>query len=115
MVKRTIGMKLITTSNTIEVIQEQEILYVEAYQNYSKIYLKNGKMILSKDILTELEAKLGPLFYRIHHSFIINIIHLKRYYKLGEVELFTKKVLPVARRRRAAFISTLMSTASLVG
>ena len=107
-------MKLITTSNAIEIVQKEDILYIEAYQNYTKVYMKDGKMILSKDNLSLLKKELGSLFYRIHNSFVINIIHLRRYYKIGEVELYMGTILPVARRRRADFIEALMSTARVL-
>lgn len=58
-------------------IDIQDILFVEAYGNYSKIHLKE-EMILSHEKISSLE-KLLPIdnFLRIHKSFIVAIDKIK--------------------------------------
>ena len=100
-------MKLVATANTIEVVEIDKIVSIEACQNYSKFYLTTKQLILSRDSLSQLENTSGPEFYRIHHSYIINLHHVKRYMRNGEVEMNNGKILPVARRRRTGFIESL--------
>ena len=100
-------MKLIATTNTIELVDEQDIIYIEACQNYSKFYMKDQKLILSRDSLGHINDTIQEDFFRIHHSYIINFNHVTRYFRIGEVIMSNGKVLPVARRRRTNFIGQL--------
>lgn len=51
-----------------------EILYIEAMQEYVRIYLSKGKQIISLQSLKKLEEILpSPPFFRIHRSHTINI------------------------------------------
>ncbi|CAE7410420.1 lytT [Symbiodinium microadriaticum] len=53
-------------------IQASEIVYVEAFDNYSTVYTENDKYLISHT-LKSIEEKLVPMgFYRIHRSFLIN-------------------------------------------
>lgn len=99
----------ISTSATIEVLSTTKILYVEAYDNYSKIYLDSKKVILSNDSLKKINDLLPDWFVRIHNSYIINIRHIDKYYRVGEVELISGVKLPVARRRKSVFLESLMN------
>lgn len=58
-------------------IDEDHILYVEAYGNYSKIYLKD-EMILSHTKISNFETLLSANnFLRVHKSFIVAINKIK--------------------------------------
>lgn len=100
-------MKLIATTNTIELVDEENIICIEACQNYSKFYMKEKKLILSRDSLGYLDKTIGKNFFRIHHSYIINFKNVARYIRTGEVVMSNGKSLPVARRRRTEFIQHL--------
>jgi len=52
-----------------------EILYIEAYGNYIKIYTK--EMILTPQTLSDFLEKLPKTFIRIHKSFVINFNQVK--------------------------------------
>ncbi len=71
----------IPTSEGLEFIRTDEIVYIEADGNYSTIYMKTGreKYYVTKS-LKELDALLsGRNFLRTHHSFIVNPIYIKKY------------------------------------
>jgi DNA-binding LytR/AlgR family response regulator len=58
-------------------IDEDHILYVEAYGNYSKIYLKD-EMIVSHTKISDFETLLSAdNFLRVHKSFIVAINKIK--------------------------------------
>ena len=62
----------------IERFQLNDILYIEAYGIYSKIHTKKAVVAITKrisDVLPDLDSN---YFIRIHKSFIINAMHLKR-------------------------------------
>lgn len=52
----------------------EEIIYVEAYGNYTKFHLSNNKIELITDSLFNIEHKLSKaLFIRIHKSYLISL------------------------------------------
>ena len=57
----------------IHQVPYEEILYIEAYGNYTKIYLL-GEMIVSHEKISSLEKVLPSTdFLRVHKSFIVSI------------------------------------------
>lgn len=93
------------------VVEELDhILAVEAEGNYSWIRLVSGRSILVSRTIQEYEEILtSGAFFRIHRSHIINLMHVKKYIKGrgGNVVLSDSKMLPVAARKKEAFISRL--------
>ncbi|MGH1387348.1 LytR/AlgR family response regulator transcription factor [Kordia sp.] len=84
-----------------EYIDKSQIVYIEAYESYSWICLRNGSRILScKNIGTHEESFRDVSFTRIHRSYLINPNYLKLYephYRL--VHLKGEIVLPVSHRK----------------
>lgn len=75
-----------------------DILYVEAMDDYSKIYLKNSTMIMGHISLKNLTDRLPePCFLRIHKSFIVprNLITS---FTRQNVTLGTDITLPIGRQ-----------------
>jgi len=58
----------------------QDILYVEAYGIYSKIHTPDGVFAVSRRISSLLTESQLPAqqFIRVHKSFIVNVIHIRR-------------------------------------
>lgn len=52
-----------------------EIMLLQADQNYTIVIFKDGKKILVAKTLKELEKRLSnfPIFFRTHKSFIVNL------------------------------------------
>ncbi len=93
--------------NGFEVLELNEILYLEGAVNYTKFYLSNGKSILISKTLKEYETLLKEQgFLRVHQSFLINLHHVKQYQKGegGQVIMSNQKEIPVSRRKKAEFI-----------
>jgi two-component system, LytTR family, response regulator len=50
-----------------------EILYIESLKDYVRVFLDNGKSIVTKQKISDLETELGGAdFIRIHRSYIVN-------------------------------------------
>jgi len=63
----------IRTNNGYEKILHQEILFIEASQNYSFIYTPRGKLI-THTALGTIEEQLPPAkFLRVHKSYIVSV------------------------------------------
>ena len=59
-------------------IKSEEILFIEAYRNYTKLYFKD-KMILSHESISYYESLLpSTSFLRVHKSFIISLEQINK-------------------------------------
>ena len=79
------------------IIPLNDILYLEAMENYTKIYRLNGSYILSRTNLKSLQQTL-PLanFIRIHKSFIVPISKISSY-RNNQLLLNNNTALPIGR------------------
>ncbi|WP_298507531.1 LytTR family transcriptional regulator DNA-binding domain-containing protein [uncultured Kordia sp.] len=91
-------------------IEKTNILYVEACESYSWLYLKNGSRILSCKTIGFYEALFSTEnFIRIHRSYLINLSYLKLYEpKYRIIHLKGEIVLPVSHRKNR-LISKMIS------
>jgi len=99
----------IPTRNGYLILKNEEILHLEASDNYTMLYLSNGKRHLSSKNIKIYEENLdASVFYRIHKSHIINVKnHLKEFSRSeGNVAILsTGKLVPVSRRKLTDFLS----------
>ncbi|MEM6892059.1 MAG: LytTR family transcriptional regulator DNA-binding domain-containing protein [Bacteroidota bacterium] len=81
-------------------IKVEEIVWVEAYGDYSKVHT-GSNAFLSNFGISELESKLNPaVFVRVHRSSIINLDQVKeldRYGKSYDVTMSNGEVVRVSR------------------
>lgn len=56
----------------------KEILFFEGSGNYVKIHTENATPLMVLEKLSDLEAKLPSQFMRVHKSFIMNKLHIKK-------------------------------------
>jgi len=109
--KGRFGKIAISTVNTIEFVNISDIIYCKADNVYTEVYLV-GNMITSTKTLKEFEDLLTPhLFFRVHHSYLINLNHVKKYVKGegGSVIMTNEREIEVSRRRKGAFLELLAS------
>lgn len=80
-----------------------QIMYAEADSNYSIIYFNDGRKVCVAQTLKRLESmfRYHP-FIRIHQSYLVNLSHVKKYYKGGGgyVVMSNGKDLTVSRRSK---------------
>ena len=99
------------TIDGLILIDIKDILYCESENNYTRFYLANGKNIFVSRTLRAVEALFedNKDFFRIHHSFIINLNYVQKYLKGdgGEVVLCSGKSLSVSRTKKQEFLDTL--------
>lgn len=100
----------VSTADKIIFIKVSEIVYCEASGAYTNIYLANGKNILTSRTLGDFESQLIPQrFFRIHHSTLINLNHVKEFQRFdgGYVLMENNKKLEVSQRKRKDFLETI--------
>jgi len=77
----TLNRIAIPTLNGYELLNSDQIVYCEADDNYTTLYLKDKKKITATLMLKDVEEQLqeAPHFVRVHHSYIVNIGEVTRY------------------------------------
>jgi two-component system, LytTR family, response regulator len=94
---------LLNTAEDIKVIRFDDVLCCVAESNYTRIHLADGTKIIASKTLKEFETILHkPNFFRIHHSYLINLNHIQRINKVDGciVELPHKINLDVAKSKK---------------
>ena len=87
-----------------------EILFCEADGNYTKIHLTGKRQLLVSKNLKDFENMLSESnFFRIHHAFLVNLQHIRRYVKGegGYVILEEGHHVDVSRRKKDSFLQLL--------
>ena len=79
-------------------VRISDILYIEAMENYAKIFLEDGRMVLAHNSLKRIMEML-PLneFFRIHKSFVVSRSRIKSFSRQNVI-LSDGKELPVGRQ-----------------
>ncbi len=104
------GSVVIPTTDGYTVVPIQDIVRCEAQSNYTDIYLKDRTKLTACKTLREYEELFASHnFFRIHHSYIINLHHLRKYVKGkgGYVILSDGKELEVSVRKKEEFLHRL--------
>lgn len=101
----------IPTSNGLERLEVNEILYCLSDGNYCVVHLAGGqKRLLSKN-LKYIEEKLSDhtAFFRVHHTAIINLDYVREYIrgKGGYLIMQDGRSINVSRQRKKALIEAL--------
>ena len=97
-----------SSHNELQMINTQQILYIEADGRYSKIHLENMTSRMMTKNLGDFEIDLAddPDFFRINRSFIINLQHLKRVIREdgGYVEMTNGKKIEISKIKKEKFL-----------
>ena len=97
-------------SDKIVFVNIPDILYCEAMGSYTNVYLHDGKKLVASKLLGEFESQLNNYkFYRIHHSYLINLSHIKEFQRHdgGYVIMENNIQLEVSQRKRKDFLDVI--------
>ena len=100
----------VSMADKIIFISIPDILYCEAQGTYTYVYLKDGKKLLASKPLGEFELQLSDQhFFRIHHSILINLNHVKEFQRNegGYVLMENNARLEVSQRKRKDFLDAI--------
>jgi len=101
------GFIAISSSDKIELIKVEDIMYCKAEGKYTEFVLSNKQKILSSKNLGEYNSLLlNNYFFRIHHSYVVNIKKIVKIVKKDGFycEFDSGISLPVAKRRQEEFV-----------
>ena len=88
----------------------KDIIHLEADSNHTNTYLTNKIKIIASKTLKEFEELLpDDIFFRAHHSHLINLNYIKRYIKGdgGQIELQNGMYVDVSRRKKDEFLKII--------
>lgn len=97
----------ISSQDGLQIIDTNDILHCESESNYTKIFMRNNQKILVSRTLKDLEELLdNEVFFRLHHSHLVNLRSVRRYLRGegGEVILENNAQVPVARSKKEEFL-----------
>lgn len=89
------------------IVRLAEILYCEAERSYTIFHLEGGKTLLVSKPLIDYELLLkDTTFFRVHKSFLINLLHVREYQRgEGGIVIMTNKAeIEISRRKKEAFL-----------
>jgi len=71
----------VPTSEGFELIFSDQVVYCEANDNYTHLFLKNKGRIIACRTLKEMEEQLQDFtfFIRVHHSYLVNLNEVTKY------------------------------------
>lgn len=100
----------IPTSDGLRFINIEDIVYLEASNNYTNIYLSTNQKLLVSRTLKDFEDILpSDIFLRIHHSTVINKYYVEKYIRGegGQVVMRHGNVLDVSKRKKSEFLQAI--------
>jgi two-component system LytT family response regulator len=100
------GKITIPQQNGFEVLAIEDILYCQADDNYTQIFLKEGKKLVSKTLKYFEDSLKGSGFARVHKSYLVNVNAVVEYRKGkgGSVVLSSGKQIMVSPARKKEFL-----------
>lgn len=100
----------ISGAESYEFVEVADILRCEGWQKYTRIFLKDGRMILSSYNIGVFKKMLTDYgFFSSHKSHLINTRYVIRYLKEGIVVMVDNSEVPLARRRKDDFQDSVLS------
>jgi len=97
----------IPTSDGMEYLNTKEIIRIEADRSYSRFFLNDGRKYLVSRNLKEYQELLSDRnFFRTHNSHLINLDHVKKYYRHdgGYVEMIDGSTVAISRNKKDLFL-----------
>jgi two-component system, LytTR family, response regulator len=99
------------TSDGLVFLPVNDILYCQASSNYTIFVTTDGKQyVVCKTLKEYEEVLLDYNFFRIHHSYVINLNRIQKYVKGngGYVVLNNNVSLDVSKRKKSEFLNRLL-------
>ncbi|MEZ4759900.1 MAG: LytTR family DNA-binding domain-containing protein [Flavobacteriales bacterium] len=104
------GKLALPVSDGLELVDPAEILYCESDSNYTVVHQQGKKRLVISRTLKEFEDMLKDRgFVRVHHSYLINTRHVKKYIRGegGEVIMEDGTNVAVSRRKKQELMDSL--------
>ena len=97
-------------SDKIVFVNIKDIMYCEANGSYTNVWFRDGRRMVASKSIGDFELQLADhKFFRIHHSYLINLNLVKEFQRHdgGYVIMENGKRLEVSQRKRKNFIEVI--------
>ena len=98
----------VPTAEGFELLPADQVVYCEANDNYTHLFLKNKNKIIACRTLKEMEEQLADFnfFVRVHHSFMVNLNEVTKYVRGegGYLVMCEGSTVNVSRSRKDALM-----------
>jgi two-component system LytT family response regulator len=101
------GRIALSTAEGMIMIKPEALVRCQSISNYTKVFLSDGHHHVVSKTLKEVEETLpGTDFYRVHHSHLINLNHIRQYVKHdgGYLIMSDGETITIARNRKDGFM-----------
>lgn len=99
---------VVNTSMGYTALEIKNIVHLKADNNYTKVFLSDGKQLMISKTLKDFESALnGNYFVRVHRSNIINLAYLKEFLNNGNLVLSDGATINISRRKHKEFLAIL--------
>ena len=98
------------TLHSVELVPINNIMSCESSSNYTRVHLNNGQHMIVSKTLKDIEELLDmPPFFRVHHSWLVNLQYAVRYIKGegGFLVLNNEVSVPVSRSRKEELLKVI--------
>ncbi len=94
----------------VYLLQLNDLIYCSSEKGYTTFHLSDGQKIIVSKPLNYFENLLpSSSFFRTHQSYMVNILYIKNYDKVHAISLQNNEKVPVAVRKKEAFMEWLES------
>ena len=106
-IKKTKREIMLVINERKKVIKVSSIVYVESFNHYINIHLKNGEILVLKKRLLDILSEIGTYnMVQIHKSYIVNLMYID-YIKGKMIFLKNKNSLPLGRKYKEQLIQNI--------
>lgn len=106
-IKKTKREIMLVINERKKVIKISSIVYVESFNHYINIHLKNGEILVLKKRLLDILNEIGTYnMVQIHKSYIVNLMYID-YIKGKMIFLKNKNSLPLGRKYKEQLIQNI--------
>lgn len=103
----------IPNSKGIDYVNLADILYFESNNKYTRVITSSAVLVSPYHIGAFRKLITSELFFSVHQSYIINMMHVVRYDSNGYVVMPDKKEIPVARSVKKEFLQHFITATKL--
>lgn len=99
----------------IDYLKAEDILYFEGINKYTKVVTKEYSIMSSYNLGEFKKIVDETLFFQVHRSYIINMLHVKRYETTGSIIMEDNMQIPVSKTARSEFMAMFSKISKTAG
>ncbi len=103
----------IPNNRGIDYVLMSDVLYLESCNKYTKVITTTATLLSPYNIGSFKKLLNTEVFYPVHQSYIVNLIHVTRYDSGGYIVMSNKQEIPVSRNARKDFLQHFTTASNL--